>query len=238
MNSSSPDGFTEEGIDNEGYNREGENKRGKTREEVAEQKDQQTSNFLGLLNLAKGYSEGTITIEDYLKNHKITIEELIDFAKKQKMDKDIVLGLYKKKKEYYTYSTRFDKANYLKTKTTINGVLITGEIVDKVVAYLKANNRLLSSKIVNDHIKAYANGQLKIGDEKTEENENVEGPTINEFGEIIRPNNDKTFSTVDVGKATINAPTSKKLEADKTKEQNIIDKDKTNENEGESIDDN
>jgi len=50
--------------------------------------------------------------------------------------------------------------------------------------------------------------------------------------------NDKQFSTEDIGKATINIPTKAKQEAERVEQSNIIIQDKTNENQGETIDDN
>ena len=189
-----PDGYTQDGIDENGYNREQRNKNGKTKEEVDETKQQQRKNFLGLRELAQGYAKGTISIEDYLKNHKISIDELIDFAKKQDMDKDTIVGLYKKKTEYNQHKRRFNKAQYLKEAISINGVPVTEEMVDTVLQYLKDNDRLLSNKIVQEHIRKYANGELEISpkdntvEEKKEEHESTE-PYINESGEIIRPGN-------------------------------------------------
>ena len=164
-----PEGYNREGYNEKGYNREGLDRNGKTEEELQSQQNQRRKNFLGLMNLAEGYAKGEISIEDYLKNHKITIEELIDFAKKQSMPQEIVTSLYYKKREYYQYKTLFSKKEYFKNKTTINGVEITEEIVDKVLAYLKANDRYLSLKIVNEHISAVARGELVLDDEEKQE---------------------------------------------------------------------
>lgn len=177
-----PNGFNEQEIDEEGFNKEGINKKGKTREDVDEQRKQQRKNFLGLHALARGYANGEITIEEYLKNHKITLEELIDFAKKQKMDKNTVIGLYRKKSEYNQHKKMFNKAKYFKEKTTINGVEITEDMVDQVLQYLKDNNRLLSNKIVNEHIIMLANGELDL-EEKDEQGQEATTPFVNESGE-------------------------------------------------------
>ena len=190
------DGFTQDGIDKDGYNRDGINKNGKTRDDVAKIRQQQRKNFLGLKELALGYANGTISIEDYLKNHKISLDELIDFAKKQGMDRDTIVGLHKKRTEYNQHKRKFNKTQYLKEMVSINGVKITEEMVDTVIQYLNDNDRLLSNKIVQEHIRKYANGELEITpkdntvDEKKETQESTE-PYINESGEIIRPGNDE-----------------------------------------------
>ena len=192
------DGFTQEGVDKDGYNRDGINKNGKTRDDVEETKHQQRKNFLGLRELAQGYTNGTISIEDYLKNHKISLDELIDFAKKQGMDRDTIVGLYNKKTEYNQHKKLFNKSQYLKDIVSINGVPVTGEMVDTVLQYLKDNDRLLSNKIVQEHIRKYVNGELEIDKKENTQDENTDKQEqetseayINESGEIIRPGNDE-----------------------------------------------
>lgn len=177
------DGFNINGYDKDGYDREGKNKDGKTREELDGQKNQQRKNFLGLIDLAKGYATGEVTIEDYLMNHKISLEELIVFAKKQNLGRDTIVGLQRKKAEYNQYKKVFNKAEYFKNKTTINGIEVTEEMVDKVLDYLKSSGRYLSAKIVHEHIREFVNGNLSLDepDEKQAE------PHVNEKGEIIRP---------------------------------------------------
>lgn len=194
-----PDGFNVKGYNIDGFDREGKNKQGKTIEELGEQKNQQRRNYLGLMNLAKGYASGDITIEEYLKNHKITLEELINFAKKQSMDKDTILGLYRKKREYNQYKTKFNKADYFKNKTTINGIEVTSEMVDKVLEYLKANDRYLSLKVVSEHIRAFVNGDLIIEEKQEEdvEKEQVEKPYIDDTGVIHRPEETKDKENTD-----------------------------------------
>lgn len=198
-----PDGFTQDGIDKDGYNREGINKNGKTREDVKEERHQQRKNFLGLKELATGYANGTISIEDYLKNHKISINELIDFAKKQKMGRDTIVGLYRKKAEYNQHKKLFNKSQYLKDIVSINGVPVTGEMVDTVLQYLKDNDRLLSNKIVQEHIRKYANGELEIDKKENTQDENTDKQEqetseayINESGEINRPGNDESTQSI------------------------------------------
>lgn len=190
-----PDGYNVKGYNIDGYDRDGKNKNGKTIEDIDEQKNQQRKNYLGLMSLAKGYATGEITIEDYLKNHKISLEELIAFAKQQNMDKDTIVGLYRKKGEYNQYKTKFNKADYFKNKTTINGIEVTSEMVDKILDYLKANDRYLSLKVVNEHIRAYVNGELVIEDKEDENKEKgqAKDPYINEMGEIVRPSANKSL---------------------------------------------
>lgn len=59
---------------------------------------------------------------------------------------------------------------------------------------------------------------------------------INEYGEIIRPNNTRCFTSSEIGKATINVPTKAKQDAAKVEAENMNTKDKVNE--GESLDGN
>lgn len=190
------DGFTQDGIDKDGYNRDGINKNGKTRDDVAETRQQQRKNFLGLRELALGYANGTISVEDYLKNHKISLDELINFAKKQRMDRDTIVGLHNKRTEYNQHKKKFNKTQYLKEMVSINGVKITEEMVDIVLKYLNDNDRLLSNKIVQEHIRKYANGELEIDTKETAQDENKDAQEkseayINESGEIMRPGNDE-----------------------------------------------
>lgn len=114
------------------------------------------------------------------------------------MDRDTIVGLYNKKTEYNQHKKLFNKSQYLKDIVSINGVPVTGEMVDTVLQYLKDNDRLLSNKIVQEHIRKYVNGELEIDKKENTQDENTDKQEqetseayINESGEIIRPGNDE-----------------------------------------------
>ena len=159
------DGFNKEGCDREGFDKNGLNKQGLTKKQYQERKDQQIRNYLGLKDKAKKLGKGEMALEDYVKCSKTSIDDLIVFAKKEKMNADVIRGLYKHKKLYAIYKKPFVKANYLKSTTLIiNGqeVKPTEEDVDKCVEYLKVNDSLICEKTVKDTVRGYLKGEIDI----------------------------------------------------------------------------
>ena len=159
------DGFNKEGCDREGFDKNGLNKQGLTKKQYQERKDQQIRNYLGLKDKAKKLGKGEMALEDYVKCSKTSIDDLIVFAKKEKMNADVIRGLYKHKKLYAIYKKPFVKANYLKATTLIiNGqeVKPTEEDVDKCVEYLKVNDSLICEKTVKDTVRGYLKGEIDI----------------------------------------------------------------------------
>lgn len=170
------EGFNELGVDREGYRRNGYNdsglnRNGRTKEQqeefdVQEQKDkvnQRRANYLGLINKAEKLGKGEISLEDYVKSSKTSIEELIEFAKKEKMSADVIRGLYKYKKPYAIYKKPFSKKQYLEgTILLIDGqeVRPTETDVDKCVEFLKANDSLICDKTVRDTVRKYLRGEI------------------------------------------------------------------------------
>ena len=178
------DGFNKEGCDREGFDKNGLNKQGLTKKQYQERKDQQIRNYLGLKDKAKKLGKGEMELEDYVKCSKTSIDDLIVFAKKEKMNADVIRGLYKYKKLYATYKKPFVKANYLKSTTLIiNGqeVKPTEQDVDKCVEYLKINDSLICEKTVKDTVRGYLKGEIDITikdgepEKQLEENNIAEG---------------------------------------------------------------
>lgn len=190
-------GVDREGYDRDGYNSKGTNRNGLTREEQAEKeekekeikKNQRRSNYFGLKNKAEKLGKGEMTLEDYVKCSKTSIDDLIIFAKKENMEADVIRGLYKYVKPYKSYKTPFAKTDYLKsTILIINGqeVKPTEEDVDKCVEYLKASGSLICDKTVRNTVRGYLKGEIDI----TIKEEDLEEQTA-ENKEIISENEQK-----------------------------------------------
>ena len=117
-----------------------------------------------------------MTIEEYVMKSKTSIEDLITFAKKEKLSSDIVKGLYKYRGAYKVYTVPFNKNEYLSsTILEINGeeVKPTEQDVDKCIEYLKANDSLVCNKTIRSTVLKYKRGEidiLEIGEKK----ENIE----------------------------------------------------------------
>ena len=190
-------GVDREGYDRDGYNSKGTNRNGLTREEQAEKeekekeikKNQRRSNYFDLKNKAEKLGKGEMTLEDYVKCSKTSIDDLIIFAKKENMEADVIRGLYKYVKPYKSYKTPFAKTDYLKsTILIINGqeVKPTEEDVDKCVEYLKASGSLICDKTVRNTVRGYLKGEIDI----TIKEEDLEEQTA-ENKEIISENEQK-----------------------------------------------
>lgn len=167
------DGINRDGYDRDGYNADGININGLTREEQADKeakeqetkKNQQRKNYLGLKNKAEKLGKGEMTLEDYIKCSKTSIDDLIDFAKKEHMDADVIRGLYKYKKPYALYEKPFSKKQYLESTTLlIDGqeVKPSEEDVDKCVDYLTVMGALVCDKTVRDIVRKYLKGEIDI----------------------------------------------------------------------------
>ena len=166
-------GYNREGYDREGFNDKGINKNGLTKEQqeeydLKEQENkvkQRRSNYLGLIDKAKKLGKGELSLEDYVKTSKTSIDDLIDFAKKEKMSADVIRGLYKYKKPYALYKKPFSKKQYLESTTLlIDGQKVkpTEEDVDKCIAHLKANDALICDKTVRDTVRKFLKGEIDI----------------------------------------------------------------------------
>lgn len=130
-----------------------------------------------------------MTLEDYVKCSKTSIDDLIIFAKKENMDADVIKGLYKYVKPYKSYKKHFEKTEYLKsTILIINGqeVKPTEEDVDKCVEYLQVNGSLICEKTVKDTVRGYLKGEIDITIKETDLEEQIE-----ENKEIISENEQK-----------------------------------------------
>ena len=197
------DGYDRDGYDRDGYhkwseyNKDGLNRRGLTREQQKKQeleqkeetKKQQRKNFLGLKNKAEKLGKGEMTLEDYVKCSKTSIDDLIAFAKKENMDAVIIRGLFKHKKLYSAYKKPFTKADYLKSTTLIidgQEVKPTEEDVDKCVEYLQVNGSLICDKTVRDTVRGYLKGDIDITIKEADLAEQIE-----ENKEIISENEQK-----------------------------------------------
>lgn len=170
------DGY-KDGFDREGFDKQGLNKQGLTREQVKECVNQRRKNFLGLKNKTEKLGKGEMTLEDYIKCSKTSIDDLIVFAKKEHMDAEVIRGLYKHKKLYAAYKKPFAKADYLKSTTLIidgQEVKPTEEDVDKCVEYLQVNGSLICDKTVRDTVRGYLKGEIDITIKEADLAEQVE----------------------------------------------------------------
>ena len=171
-------GFNIEGYDRSGYGRDGFNanginRDGKTREDVeqdkenikAETKKQIRNTYLGLISKAEKLAKGQMTIEEYIMKSKMSIEDLIIFAKKQHLSTDIIRGLYRYIKPYNTYTRQFNKREYLNSTMLIieNKEVKPSEYdVDMCIEYLKGNGILVCDKTVRDTVRGYLRGEIDI----------------------------------------------------------------------------
>lgn len=115
-----------------------------------------------LIGFAISYAMDYFTTEEVIINHRMTLDELIERIKPYNLQKDIMDRLEAKRPEYLRYKVKFDKAKYLKDKPIINGKPVTRDIVEKVLKYLRENERLRCDIVVRENIEAYMKGELKI----------------------------------------------------------------------------
>ena len=159
------DGYGKEGYDKDGYDKDGLDKTGKNREGRKEIQQMQMKNWLGLRNKVEKLAKGQMTIEEYIMKSKISLEDLIAFAKKEHFSADIVRGLYKYMNTYKTYTRPFKKKEYLEnTILIINGEEIrpTEQEVDSCIEYLKENGTIICDKTVRTTISQYKRGKIDI----------------------------------------------------------------------------
>ena len=171
------EGYDQEGYDRRGYDREGYNKKGYNREGYDKfgkhyQEEQKIYNkeksrkaYLGLLNKAKKLAKGELSIQEYIKRSKMSIDELILFANKNEMGADVIRGLYRQKKLYKMYTKPFSKKKYLDSTTIlVNGepVKPTEQDVDKCIEFLKSKKEIICEKTVRDTVRAYLRGEIDI----------------------------------------------------------------------------
>lgn len=192
-------GYDREGYDKQGYNKENIDRYGKKRPEKKlsedeekrreENKIQQRKNYLGLKSKAEKLAKGEISLEDYIKSSKTSIEDLIQFAKKEKMGPDVIRGLNKYIKPYRVYKKPFSKKEYLNSTTLIidgNEVKPTEEDVDRCVEYLKAMDSLICDKTVRDTVRKFLRGEIDITIEELQDSmEENEEETKKALSEII-----------------------------------------------------
>ena len=187
------DGYDFRGLDKDGFNRDGVNKNGLNRHQIREEKNQRRANYLGLINKAEKLGKGEMSLEDYVKSSKTSIEELIEFAKKEKMSADVIRGLHKYKKPYAVYKKPFSKKQYLEgTILLIDGqeVRPTETDVDKCIEFLKANDSLICDKTVKDTVRKYLRGEIDvtIKDEELQEQSEEDKTNIIENKHTIKQN--------------------------------------------------
>lgn len=167
------DRYNKDGYDKKGFNKEGVNKEGKTKEEVEEEKEKQKEenlsqtrkNYLGLIYKIQKLARGEMSIEEYIMKSKMSIEELIIFAKRVGIPADEIRKLHKYKKTYEVLKKPFNKQKYLKsTALIINGeeVQPTEEDVDICIDYLKRTGALICDKTVRKTISQFKKGELDI----------------------------------------------------------------------------
>lgn len=106
-----------------------------------------------------------MTMEEYIRTSKLSLDELITFAKNAHLSPDVIRKLYKCRSTYKIYKTPFKKEEYLKsTSLIIDGKMVKpkAEDVDVCIEYLKANGRLLCYKTVTETISQYKSGKIDI----------------------------------------------------------------------------
>ena len=169
--------FDREGYDKDGYNREGYNCLGHDREgydkfgkhyqekQKIYNKEKNRKTYLGLLNKAKKLAKGELSIQEYVKRSKMSIDELILFANKNEMGADVIRGLYRQKELYKMYTKPFSKKKYLDSTTIlVNGepVKPTEQDVDQCIEFLKSKKEIICEKTVRDTVRAYLRGEIDI----------------------------------------------------------------------------
>ncbi len=158
-------------------------------------REKQTEIFLNLKEQAKKLAMGgDKEMCEYIMTSKTTIDELIDFAKKQKMSPDIIRGLNKQKPRYVAFKRPFKKEEYLaQTTLMIDGEYIkpTEKDVDMCLAYLKSNGYYICNKTVKDTIRGFLKGEIDI----TIDTEKVK-EQIKENAEIIAENEEQIKDTL------------------------------------------
>mgnify|MGYP004596925501 FL=1 len=114
-----------------------------------------------------------MTIEEYISKSKYSIEELIEFAKRQHLSPDVIRGLHKLKQQYKLYTTPFNKKQYLKiTAIMIDGKLVkpTEQDVDICINYLKKEGTRICDFTVQDIVRKYLRGKIEIPQENMSQN--------------------------------------------------------------------
>lgn len=189
-------GYNHVGRDKAGYDREGNKKTQKvlTDEEIKNEKKIKEENdkkrrqiYLGLKSKAERLGKGEMSIEEYVKTSKLSIEELIEFAKKDKMDMQIIRGLYKYIGLYKVYKIPFNKEKYLSsTILIINGdeVRPTEEDVDKCISYIKDCDGLVCDKTVKSTVRLYLKGEIDI-ESKNDTEPDLDEDNVDEKTELI-----------------------------------------------------
>ena len=168
------DGYDIKGYDAEGYNAEGINRKGKARGEQSETSHSKIKNYLGLLDKAEKLAKGQLSIQEYISKSKMSIDDLIVFAKKQNMSAEVIKGLYKYVKPYKLYTKPFSKTQYLaETTLIIDGkeVKPTEQDVDLCIDYMKINEILVCDKNVRDIVRKYIKGEIDITNVEKEQTE-------------------------------------------------------------------
>ena len=128
-------------------------------------REKQTELFLALKEKAQKLATGEMEMLEYISTSKTTIDELISFAKKQKMSPDVVRGLYKRKTEYASFKQPFKKEEYLsQTTLIIDGKYVkpTEKDVDICITYLKLNGTYICKKTVQETIRSFLKGEIDI----------------------------------------------------------------------------
>ena len=165
------DGYDKDGYDKEGYNIEGIDRTGKNREERNKIQKKQRATWLGLRRKAETLVKGEMTIEEYIMKSKMSIVELIEFAKKNNLSADVIRGLHRFIKPYQIYTRPFSKKEYLSSTTLIideKAVKPTEQDVEMCIQYLKVNGSLVCDKTVRDTVRRYLSGEIDIT-QKSEE---------------------------------------------------------------------
>ena len=115
--------------------------------------------------MATNLASGKLSIEEYIKITKINLDELIKFAKKANMQRNVIVSLYRQKAKYDRLIIPKKKENYLKhTTLLVDGKEIkpTSEDVDKVIEYLNQNKVYVCKHTVESTVRQYLKGEIVL----------------------------------------------------------------------------
>jgi hypothetical protein len=158
-------GWSAEGINRDTgtkYDKDGYAMNGITTEDAEKTR---LSRYIGLLKKAEKLANGEMSVEEYFMKSKMSMAELIVFARKEKMSSDVIRKLSKLNAEYTKLVKPFDKKKYLSGTQILVGdtpVTPTSEDVDKCIKYLTNNGRPVRNSTVCETVRMYLRGEIDV----------------------------------------------------------------------------
>lgn len=108
---------------------------------------------------------GKMSMEQYILSHKTSLDDLIKFARKLKVNGSVIKKLYSLKGEYKALRKPFIREKYVGIVRIMVGnqyVAPTDEDVDGCIQYLRDNGRLVCGKTVKETVRGYLRGEIEI----------------------------------------------------------------------------